>query len=122
MAAPEPLFYKRPSPDIAHDGSCPIQARVLALEGRMDAMSDEVHSLSAEVRELAVDLRSSVKRSEALNVEMGSQLKRYADYTDRNLKQDERGAALEKRLTDLVVALRKMAGASRSKNTKGRSK
>jgi hypothetical protein len=108
---------------------CPVQELVHALKrradtrdievnSRFDALTDEVHALSAEVRELALDLRTSVKRSEALNVEMGLQLKRYAEYTDRNLKQDERGAALEKRLTSLVAALHKVAGS----RTKGKAK
>jgi hypothetical protein len=94
-----------------HD-ACPVQSRVLALEGRMDALADEMHTLAAEVRELSEDLKVSIarseattKRTEALNVEMGMQLKRYAEYTERNCKQDERGVALEQRLEKLIDVL-----------------
>jgi|WetSurMetagenome_2_1015567.scaffolds.fasta_scaffold114335_2 hypothetical protein len=116
MSSTNPLDFRLPA-SMRHD-SCPVQARVLALEGRMDAITDEVRSLSTEVRDLALDLRTSIKRSEALSIEMGSQLKRYAEYTDRNLKQDERGAALEQRLLELVGALREMASPGSKRKAK----
>jgi regulator of replication initiation timing len=66
-----------------HDG-CPIRARTLALEGRMDIVEDEVHTTSAEVKSLSLDIKAMVERSSSMNVEMGTQLKRMAEYTCRN--------------------------------------
>jgi small-conductance mechanosensitive channel len=122
-----PMVMKLPS---THD-ACPAQARVTALEAWRDAITDEVHVLTAEVRMLSQELKTSIqrnettaqrseaniKRSEAINIEMGTHLKRYAEYTERNCKQDERGLAIENRLLELIDTLREQV-----KSNSGRGK
>lgn len=99
---------------------CPVQARVLALEGRVDVVTDRLDQQDAMVRELSAELKVTVDRNRALNVEMGTQLQRYAEYTERNCKQDERSLALEQRLTELIETLREQVkqngGRGKAKN------
>ena len=89
MAPPLLMNLPDPSPRTAHDG-CPALVRLAAVEGRqdatdsrLDALSDEVRSISAEVArfsDAAADFKASLARTEALNIEIGLQLKRFSEF------------------------------------------
>lgn len=105
---PVPLIMNLPSSSQARD-ICPMHARMVTVEGRLDALSDEVRSIAAEMTrfsESATDLKASLARTEALNIEMGIQLKRFAEYADRSQRTSDRHADIDDKLTEVIVALR----------------
>jgi regulator of replication initiation timing len=69
--------------------TCGLSARVAALEGKVENIETTVGNLSAEVSELSIALKETVDRSESLNIEMGKQLQRFAELTDKNIKRTE---------------------------------
>jgi len=120
----KPLMINLPTPPNHHD-SCQAIVRVAAVESRLDALTDEVHGISAEVSrfaESAADFKASLARTEALNVEIGLQLKRFAEFAERNQRHAERSSDLDGKLTEVIVALRMMTDGEIKTTSKRKAK
>jgi len=124
-----PLLFKLPA--VSHD-ACPVQARVSALEAERDATQDEIRALRCAVDEvlglrrsvesLTIDVKAILARDDAFRQEMALQLKRYAEYTDRNVLMDKRFEATTRRLEVLFSGMRANRDNIEKKTRKARSK